>query len=176
MMNKGLEIIEAKWLFGVDASKINVVVHPQSIIHSMVEFADGAVIAQLGHPDMREPIQYALAYPERLSLSNLKIDFAELASLSFYAPDREKFPAIGIAFDALEKGGNMPCIMNAANEAAVAAYLQDRIGFYDITGVVCECMAGVDFVGKPDLDAIFRTNEEAYAKASEIIGKISSAR
>lgn len=170
MMNKGLEIIEAKWLFGVELDRINVVIHPQSIIHSMVEFADGAIIAQMGHPDMREPIQYALAYPERLTLDNRKIDFAELASISFFAPDLQKFPALGIACEALAQGGNMPCIMNAANEAAVAAYMQNRISFYDITDVICECMNGVDFVEHPDLGTIFKTNETALAKAAEIIG------
>lgn len=172
MMNKGLEIIEAKWLFGTD--NINVVVHPQSIIHSMVEFADGAVIAQMGHPDMREPIQYALGYPERLHLNSRRLDFAELGSLTFFAPDKEKFPAIDIAFNALHKGGNMTCIMNAANEAAVAAFLQDRIGFYDITDVVCECMAGVDFVQQPSLEDIFNSNEASLRKADEIIGRIAS--
>jgi 1-deoxy-D-xylulose-5-phosphate reductoisomerase len=137
----------------------------------MVEFADGAVIAQLGHPDMREPIQYALGYPSRLPLDNRKLDFASLASLSFYAPDTERFPALATAYEAISKGGNMPCIMNAANEEAVAAYLQDRIGFYGITDVVGECMAGVDFVEKPGLDDIFQSNEEARQRAREIIGK-----
>lgn len=172
MMNKGLEIIEAKWLFGVEAEKIEVVVHPQSIIHSMVEFSDGAVIAQMGHPDMREPIQYALGYPERLTLNNKKINFAELGTLTFFEADREKFPALGLAYEAIAKGGNMPCIMNAANEAAVAAYLKDQIGFYDITDVIERCMAGADFVGKPGLDDIFETNRTAFAKAEEIIRQI----
>ncbi len=169
MMNKGLEIIEAKWLFGVEPEKINVVVHPQSIIHSMVEFSDGAVMAQLGHPDMREPIQYALGYPGRLPLDNRRLDFAELASLTFYAPDPERFPALGLAYKALERGGNMACIMNAANEEAVAAYLKDETGFYGITDIVEECMDGVDFVEEPTLDDIYETNEVARRKAREII-------
>lgn len=169
MMNKGLEIIEARWLFGVSPEKINVVVHPESIIHSMVEFADGAVIAQLGHPDMREPIQYALGYPERLTLDNRKLDFAEIASLSFFAPDPERFPALRLAYEALGRGGNMPCIMNAANEEAVAAYLRDEIDFYGITDVVEKCMAGVDFVKDPSLDDIFSTNGIARSRAREII-------
>ena len=169
MMNKGLEIIEAKWLFGVDPGRINVVVHPQSIIHSMVEFADGAVMAQMGHPDMREPIQYALGYPHRLPLDNRKLDFAELAGLSFFAPDPERFPALGLAYEALGKGGNMACIMNAANEEAVAAYLRDETGFYGITDIVAECMDGVDFVEEPTLDDIYETNEIARRKAREII-------
>lgn len=169
MMNKGLEIIEAKWLFGVDQDRINVVVHPQSVIHSMVEFADGAVIAQLGYPDMREPIQYAIGYPERLPLDNRRLDFAELASLTFSAPDEERFPALALAREALVRGGNMACIMNAANEEAVAAFLDGMISFYGITDVVAECMAGVDFVERPTLDDIYATNEIARRKAREII-------
>ena len=176
MMNKGLEIIEARWLFGTPGDKIEVVIHPESIIHSMVEYADGSVIAQMGHPDMREAIQFAFSYPCRLPLNNRKLNFAELGGLSFYAPDKERFPALGLAYESLEKGGNMACIMNAANEAAVAAFLQERIGFYDITDVVSECMAGADFVAEPDLDTIFRTNEAALAKAGEIIGRISGKR
>lgn len=173
MMNKGLEIIEAKWLFGTPGERINVVVHPESIIHSMVEYADGAVIAQMGHPDMREAIQFAFSFPDRLPLNNQKLDFTQLGNLSFYAPDFDKFPALGLAYQALEKGGNMTCVMNAANEAAVAAFLQDRIGFYEITDVVQECMAGADFAASPDLDAIFATNEITLAKAEEIIRRIS---
>ena len=172
MMNKGLEIIEAKWLFGTEGDRINVVVHPESIIHSMVEYADGSVIAQMGHPDMREAIQFAFSYPERLTLNNQKLDFAQLGSLSFFAPDFDKFPALSLAYEALKTGGNMTCVMNAANEAAVAAFLEDRISFYQITDVVQECMAGADFAANPDLDAIFATNEETLIKAQEIISKI----
>ena len=173
MMNKGLEIIEAKWLFGTKGDKINVVVHPESIIHSMVEYADGSVIAQMGHPDMREAIQFAFSYPQRLTLDNKKLDFAQLGSLSFFAPDFDKFPALNLAYEALRMGGNMTCVMNAANEAAVEAFLQDRIGFYQITDVVQECMAGADFVANPDLDTIFATNEVTLSKAQEAISKIS---
>ena len=173
MMNKGLEIIEARWLFGTPGDKIEVVIHPESIIHSMIEYADGSVIAQMGHPDMREAIQFAFSYPFRLSLNNRKLNFAELGSLSFFTPDPEKFPALGLAYESLRKGGNMACIMNAANEAAVAAFLQERIGFCDITSVVRDCMDGVDFVAEPDLDTIFATNAEALAKAGELIEKIS---
>ena len=172
MMNKGLEIIEAKWLFGTEGDRINVVVHPESIIHSMVEYADGSVIAQMGHPDMREAIQFAFSYPERLTLNNQKLDFAQLGSLSFFAPDFDKFPALGLAYEALRMGGNMTCVMNAANEAAVAAFLQDKIGFYQITDVVKECMEGANFAANPDLDAIFATNEETLIKAQEVISKI----
>ena len=173
MMNKGLEIIEARWLFGTPSDKINVVIHPESIIHSMVEYADGSVIAQMGHPDMREAIQFAFSFPERLPLDNRKLNFAELGSLSFFDADRDRFPALALAYEALDKGGNMPCVMNAANEAAVAAFLEDRIGFYDITNVVSECMEGADFAASPDLDNIFHTNEATLAKAGEIIGRIS---
>ena len=173
MMNKGLEIIEARWLFGTPGDKIEVVIHPESIIHSMIEYADGSVIAQMGHPDMREAIQFAFSYPFRLPLNNRKLNFAELGGMSFFAPDHDKFPALGLAYESLEKGGNMACIMNAANEAAVAAFLQERIGFYDITAVVRDCMAGVDFVADPDLETIFATNEAALAKAGELIDKIS---
>ena len=168
MMNKGLEIIEARWLFGTPGEKIEVVVHPESIIHSMVEYADGSVIAQLGHPDMREPIQYALTWPARLPLNNRKLNFAELGQITFHAPDKEKFPALGPAYESLAKGGNMACIMNAANEAAVAAYLRDEIGFYDITDIVAECMAGSDFAAEPDLETIFATDKAVYAKAAEL--------
>ena len=176
MMNKGLEIIEARWLFGTPGEKIDVVVHPESIIHSMVEYADGSVIAQMGHPDMREAIQFAFSFPHRLTLNNRKLNFAELGSLSFFVPDMEKFPALGLAYESLRKGGNMACIMNAANEAAVAAFLQEKIGLYEITDVVQECMAGADFVANPDLDTIFETNDAAFAHAKEIIARVSSAK
>ena len=171
MMNKGLEVIEAKWLFDVEPEDIRVVVHPESIIHSMVEFADGAVIAQLGHPDMREPIQYALAYPQRLNLDNRKLDFAALGSLSFSAPDTERFPALGLAYEALRRGGNLACTMNAANEIAVAAYLREEISFYGISDIVAETMAGVEFAASPSLDDIFATNEAAKEYASALIEK-----
>lgn len=173
MMNKGLEIIEARWLFNTPGSKIDVVVHPESIIHSMIEYADGSVIAQMGHPDMREAIQFAFSFPYRLSLNNRKLNFAELGSMSFHAPDQERFPALRLAYQALEKGGNMPCVMNAANEAAVAAFLQERIGFYDITDIVEECISGAEFEASPDLDTIFETNSRTLATASEIIGRVS---
>lgn len=169
MMNKGLEIIEARWLFDTPVEKINVIIHPQSVIHSMVEFHDGAVIAQMGCPDMREPIQFALGYPARLPLDNRKLDFATLGHIEFHEPDRDRFPALDIARMASDKGGNMPCIMNAANEVAVRAFLEDRIGFYDITDIVAECMDGVDFAASPDLASIYATDEAAKAKAAEII-------
>ena len=169
MMNKGLEIIEARWLFGTSGDKINVVVHPESIIHSMVEYADGSVIAQMGHPDMREAIQFAFSYPFRLPLNNRKLNFAELGCMSFFAPDFEKFPGLRLAYQALEKGGNMACIMNAANEAAVAAYLKGQIGFYDITDIVERCMNDGPFIASPDMDDIFRTNDETLKMAGDLI-------
>jgi 1-deoxy-D-xylulose-5-phosphate reductoisomerase len=169
MMNKGLEIIEARWLFGTSGDKINVVVHPESIIHSMVEYADGSVIAQMGHPDMREAIQFAFSYPFRLPLNNRKLNFAELGCMSFHAPDFEKFPGLRLAYQALEKGGNMACIMNAANEAAVAAYLKGQIGFYDITDIVERCMNDGPFIASPDMDDIFRTNDETLKMAGDLI-------
>lgn len=169
MMNKGLEVIEAKWLFDVEPDRINVVVQPESLIHSMVEFEDGAVIAQLGSPDMREPIQYALSYPERLDLDNRKVDFAEIGSISFGVPDLQRFPALGLAFEAIRKGGNMPCIMNAANEQAVAAYLDGKISFYGISDIVAETMAGVKFAAEPDLDDIYYSNSCAGEYAQQLI-------
>ena len=165
MMNKGFEVIEAKWLFGVEASRIHVVVHPESVIHSMVEFRDGAVIAQLGCPDMRLPISLALAYPERLELDGKRLDFQALKDLTFFEPDKEKFPCLQLAFDAIGRGGNIPCAMNAANEAAVAAYLKDRIGFYDISRTISRVMEVIGYIPNPTLEEIFATHEEAYSLA-----------
>ena len=169
MMNKGFEVIEAKWLFDVPPQRIHVVVHPESVIHSMVEFVDGAVLAQLGCPDMREPIQLALSYPERLSLDNKKLDFGSLGALTFFEPDLEKFPCLKLAFDAIARGGNIPCALNAANEAAVAAYLEDRIGFYDIAAVAADTLSRTEFVAEPDLDEVFATNDAAFAHARSLI-------
>ena len=173
MMNKGFEMIEARWLFDTAPDKINIVVHPQSIIHSMVEFADGAVIAQLGNPDMREPIQFALSFPERLTLNNKKLDFASLQGLTFEEPDMEKFPCLSLAFEAIRKGGNVPCAMNAANEAAVAAFLKDGIRFYDIPEIISACMAGVNFVEKPTVEDLLSTNAEVYRTAAEMCAKLA---
>ena len=167
MMNKGFEMIEAKWLFDVAPEKINIVVQPQSIIHSMVEFADGAVIAQLGCPDMREPIQFALSFPDRLMLDNKKLDFASLGTLTFEKPDMEKFPCLGLAFEAIGRGGNIPCVMNAANEAAVASYLRGEIGFYDISDIISDCMAGAEFVENLTIDDLIAINDETYRIAAE---------
>ena len=169
MMNKGFEVIEAKWLFDLTPEQINVVVHPESIIHSMVEFVDGAVIAQLGCPDMREPIGFALSFPQRLTVGNKKLDFATLGSLSFEAPDTNRFPCLGLAFEALHRGGNAACALNAANEVAVAAYLKDLISFYDIAKIGEKALAGLNFVADPTLDDIFATNSEVAAIADGYI-------
>ena len=165
MMNKGFEVIEAKWLFGLEPDRIRVVVHPESVIHSMVEFADGAVIAQLGCPDMRQPIGFALGFPDRLTVGNRKLDFAELGSLSFEAPDTNRFPCLQLAYDALRRGGNAPCALNAANEVAVAAYLKGLISFYDIAKICERALAGMDFAADPSLDDIFETNSQIAAIA-----------
>ena len=160
MMNKGFEVIEAKWLFDLNPDQINVVVHPESIIHSMVEFEDGAVIAQMGCPDMREPIGFALSYPQRVSVGNKKLDFASMGHLSFEAPDMKKFPCLELAYDAIKRGGNVPCALNAANEVTVAAYLKGLIGFYDIARINEKCMLGMNFAADPSLEDIFLTNQE----------------
>lgn len=173
MMNKGFEVIEARWLFDTPAERINVVVHPESIIHSMVEYEDGSVIAQLANPDMREPIQFAIGFPKRLPLANKKLNFAEIGSISFSEPDTVKFPALALAYKAMERGGNVPCALNAANEAAVAAFLRDRIPFYGITDVVGECMECVPFIGEPTVEDIFKTNEEIYSLARKKIEAIA---
>ena len=169
LMNKGLELIEARWLFNVEPQDIEVVIHPQSIIHSMVQFSDGCVMAQLSQPDMRLPIQYALSYPERIDLNTKRIDFSELAQLTFEKPDLERFPCLGLAYGALEKGGNATCIMNGANEVAVAAFLEGRIHFTRIPEIIATTMARCTFVAQPDLDAIYSTDFEAKRIASDFI-------
>ena len=169
MMNKGFEVIEAKWLFDVPVEKIHVVVHPESIIHSMVEFADGAVIAQLGMPDMRVPIALALSWPERLPLDGKRLNFSDLKGLSFFEPDREKFPCLQLAFDALAAGGNIPCAMNAANEYAVAAFLRGAIGLYDIPRCIDFVMDHVDYIANPSLDDVFVTHAVAANKAENYL-------
>ncbi|MBQ1672840.1 MAG: 1-deoxy-D-xylulose-5-phosphate reductoisomerase [Bacteroidales bacterium] len=169
LMNKGLELIEARWLFGVDPADIEVVIHPQSIIHSMVQFSDGCVMAQLSQPDMRLPIQYALSYPQRIDLNTRRLDFAALAQLSFEKPDLDRFPCLQLAYDALEKGGNATCILNGANEVAVAAFLEDRIRFTDIPAVIAQTLERCKFVAEPDLDAIYSTDFEAKRLAAELI-------
>lgn len=168
MMNKGFEVIEAKWLFGVEASEIEVLVHPQSIIHSAVQFCDGAVKAQLGVPDMRLPIQYAFSYPDRLPLSSERLDlFAH--PLEFYRPDTEKFKCLDLAFAAIRTGGNMPCILNAANEIANRAFLEDRCSFLDIADIIERTMHATTFDANPTYETYVATDMEARRKASEML-------
>lgn len=166
LVNKGLEMIEAKWLFSVDPSQIEVVVHPQSVIHSAVQFADGGVIAQLGVPDMHLPIQYALFYPKRKPLSE-RLDLFALQSLTFERPDAETFRGLKLARRAMESGGNMPTILNAANEKAVALFLNDQIRFLEIAEIIEECMGEITFIKEPDLTQILETEAEVY----ELIGR-----
>ena len=169
MMNKGFEVMEARWLFDMQPENIEVLVHPESIIHSMVEFEDGAVIAQLGCPDMRQPISFALAFPGRITVGNKKLDLGQIGALHFEKPDLDKFPCLGLAYEALRRGGNVPCALNAANEVAVAAYLQGRIGFYDIPRLLEKSLAGLEFAATPSLDDIFATNDETVARARELV-------
>ncbi|HOE94772.1 MAG TPA: 1-deoxy-D-xylulose-5-phosphate reductoisomerase, partial [Candidatus Cryptobacteroides sp.] len=169
MMNKGLEVIEAHWLFDMDVSNINVLVHPESIVHSMVEFADGAVIAQLGNPDMRQPIAFALAFPNRISVGCKKLNLTEIGRLNFEKPDTGKFPCLDLAYEAIKRGGNAPCAMNSANEVAVAAYLKGQIAFYDIARIVEGVLNGLDFAASPSLDCIFSTHEESAVRARELL-------
>ena len=172
MMNKGFEVIEARWLFDTPVEKINVVVHPESVIHSMVEFEDGAVIAQMASPDMREPIQFAIGFPHRFPLGNRKLDFAKLGSISFFEPDLDKFPALGLAFKAIGRGGNIPCVMNAANESAVAAFLRDDIPFYGISDIVAECMEKAPFIAEPSVEDIFATDSSTRAMADGLVSEM----
>lgn len=169
MMNKGLEMIEASWLFNMPPEQIEIVVHPQSIVHSLVQFSDGSLKAQLGAPDMRVPIQYALSYPERIDLDTKRISLPELGQLTFSAPDRAKFPAIDLAYAAHRQGGNMACIMNGANEVAVAALLQEKILFGRIPHIIEKTMERCCFIAKPTVEDIFETDACAKAIARELI-------
>ena len=169
MMNKGFEMIEARWLFGIPSERIEIAVHPQSIVHSMVAYSDGSVKAQLGLPDMRLPIRYALNYPERLPSACRKMKVADYACLTFEAPDYDKFPLLGMAFDAIRRGGTAPCALNAANEVAVAAFLDDRIGFMQMPEVVGEAVARSKFVASPTYDDYVATNAEVRKIAEELI-------
>ncbi|CCZ49189.1 1-deoxy-D-xylulose 5-phosphate reductoisomerase [Bacteroides sp. CAG:661] len=171
MMNKGFEVIEAKWLFGVRPEQIEVVVHPQSVIHSMVQFEDGAVKAQLGMPDMRLPIQYAFSYPDRLHASFPRLDFSKCTQLTFEQPDTERFRNLALAYEALHRGGNMPCIVNAANEVCVAAFLHDRISFLGMSDVIEKTMGRVSFIQKPTYEDYVATDAEARRIAESLINK-----
>ena len=169
MMNKGFEIIEAKWLFGIDAKQIEVLIHPQSIVHSAVQFRDGTVKAQLGLPDMRLPIQYALSFPERLSLSGPRLSLSEAGALTFEQPDMERFPCLSLAYQAINRGGNMPCILNAANEVANQAFRQDKITFPQLNQIIAATMQRVSFESSPSLEALLQTDQESRAVATEQI-------
>lgn len=166
LMNKGLEVIEAKWLFGLKSEQIDVIVHPQSIIHSIVQFEDGSMKAQMGLPDMKLPIQFALGFPERLKSDFPRFNFMHYPSLTFEQPDRETFRNLDLAFQALDKGGNMPCILNAANEVAVDAFLQDKVTFLGISDLIANCMAKATFIPKPTYEDYVTSDTEARSMAS----------
>jgi len=170
MMNKGLEVIEARWLFGLKPEQIDVIVHPQSIVHSIVQFTDGSMKAQMGLPDMRLPIQYALTYPDRFTSDFPRFNFMDYPNLSFEKPDRQTFRNLSIAYDAMHTGGNMPCIMNAANEVAVEGFLHNSIGFLQMSDIIEKTMAKVSFVQKPSIDDYFKTDTEARRIAQGLIG------
>lgn len=169
MMNKGFEVIEAKWLFGIPADKIQVLIHPQSIVHSAVQFADGAVKAQLGVPDMRLPIQYALTYPDRIHLNEDRLDLFK-QPLEFFEPDLDKFRCLALAFEAIKKGGNMPCIVNAANEIVNRGFLEDKCGFTQMSDIIEKTMSRVSFSSAPDYDTYVSTDAEARRVATELLG------
>ena len=169
LMNKGLEVIEAKWLFNLDHDQIDVVVHPQSIIHSMVEFEDGSIKAQMGLPDMRIPIQFALSYPNRLKSAFPRFSFADYPMLNFEKPDMETFRNLALAYEALKKGGNVPCILNAANEIAVDAFLKERIKFLQIPDLIEGCLNKIPFIKSPGLEDYFETDKQTRILAKEII-------
>lgn len=173
MMNKGFEVMEARWLFDVQPDRIEVVVHPQSVIHSMVEFVDGAVKAQLGVPDMRLPIQYAFSYPSRLPLSGERLDFMKCSQLTFEAPDTRRFRHLALAYEALNRGGNAPCIVNAANEVAVEAFLHDRLHFMGMSDVVAHTLEQVSFLSAPTYEDYVATDAEARRIASEQVNKMT---
>ena len=169
MMNKGFEVIEAKWLFGLHPEQIEVVVHPQSVIHSMVQFQDGAVKAQLGVPDMRLPIQYAFSYPKRLQSSFDRLDFSQMTALTFEQPDTDRFRCLALAYEALNTGGNMACIVNAANEVVVSAFLHDRISFLQMSEIIEQTMSKVAFIHTPTYEDYVATDAEARRVAESII-------
>jgi len=169
MMNKGFEMIEAKWLFGLQPHQIDVLVHPQSIVHSMVQFEDGSLKAQMGLPDMKLPIQYAMAYPQRLKNNFERMDFAGFSNLTFEQPDRKVFRSLVLAEEAMKRGGNSPCIVNAANEVAVAAFLKDKIGFMQIPELIEYALQNIEYIKNPSEDDYFSTDEKTRIKVSEQI-------
>jgi 1-deoxy-D-xylulose-5-phosphate reductoisomerase len=169
LMNKGLEVIEAKWLFGVKADQVEVIVHPQSIIHSMVQFEDGSIKAQMGLPDMRLPIQFAIGFPERIAASFPRFDFMKYPSLTFEKPDMETFRNLALAYHALEKGGNMPCVLNAANEIAVAEFLCEKVGFLEMSDIVEQCLSKIDYIKKPSYEDYVETDKRTRQWATELV-------
>jgi len=171
MMNKGLEVIEAKWLFNIRPEQIDVVIHPQSIVHSIVQFEDGSMKAQMGLPDMKLPIQYALGYPQRLKSTFPRFDFAKYPSLTFEKPDLETFRNLALAMDALGRGGNLPCILNAANEVAVSAFLKDQIGFLEMSELIEACMSSISYIEHPTLEDYVLTDIETRMMAIRWMGK-----
>jgi len=171
LMNKGLEVIEAKWLFNLAVNQIDVIVHPQSIIHSIAQFTDGSMKAQMGVPDMKLPIQYALTYPGRLKNNFKRFNFLDYPNFSFQKPDLETFRNLGLAFSALETGGNMPCILNAANEIVVEAFLKDEIGFLEMSDAIERCMSDIMFIEKPQLNDYLETDQQSRILAAELVTK-----
>ena len=169
LMNKGLEVIEAKWLFGLKSEQIEVIVHPQSIIHSLVQFEDGSMKAQMGLPDMKLPIQYALSYPERLKTDFPRFNFADYPSLTFEKADTETFRNLGLAFDSLAKGGNIPCALNAANEVVVEAFLKDKIGFLEMSEVIETCIDKISLISSPNYEDYVETDKETRIRTLEYI-------
>lgn len=169
LMNKGLEVIEAKWLFDVSLGQVEVVVHPQSIIHSMVQFEDGSIKAQLGLPDMRLPIQYAMSFPERFKADFPRFNFMDYPQLTFEQPDVKTFRNLQLAYDAMDKGGNAPCVLNAANEIAVEAFLKDKVGFLEMSDLIETCLHQIDFIKEPTLEGYINTDQETRIKAKELI-------
>lgn len=168
MMNKGLEVIEAKWLFGLADDQIDVIVHPQSIIHSIVQFEDGSMKAQMGLPDMKLPIQYAMTYPHRIKSNFPRFDFLDYPSLTFEKPDLETFRNLGLAFEAMKQGGNMPCVLNAANEVVVEAFLKDKVGFLQMSDIIEDCMNKVSLISSPNLEDYVATDIETRKVAFEL--------
>ena len=169
MMNKGLEVIEAVWLFGLPATAVDVLIHPQSVVHSLVEYRDGSMIAQLGVPDMRIPIAYALTFPSRLPRTDPPLDLTKAGPLEFFKPDRKRFPGLQLAYDAVGRGGTMPAVLNGANECAVAAFIEDKIGFCDICLVIEEVLDLHDVQKEPTIDAILAADRWAREEAGKII-------
>jgi 1-deoxy-D-xylulose-5-phosphate reductoisomerase len=174
LMNKGLEVIEAKWLFNLKPEQIDVIIHPQSIIHSIVQFQDGSMKAQMGLPDMKLPIQYALGYPTRLKNTFPRFDFLKCDNLSFEQPDIKTFRNLSLAYEALNKGGNMPCVLNAANEIVVSAFLQNQIRFLDMPDIIEECMSKIACIHKPSFEDYVETDKETRIKATELTKQINT--